>query len=79
MHHLQAALIKAEEEIAQLRDQVFQLQTQANELFESNFSQGMLHMISPYDAHGPGSFQRVEMSVTFVGTSPIRRDLHRRP
>jgi hypothetical protein len=42
VHHLQAALIKAEEEVAQLRDQVFQLQTQANELFESNFSQGML-------------------------------------
>jgi hypothetical protein len=40
--HLQAALSKAEEEVAQLRDQVFQLQTQANKLFESKFSQGML-------------------------------------
>jgi hypothetical protein len=42
VHHLQAALFKAEEEVAQLRDQVSQLQTQANKLFESNFSQGML-------------------------------------
>jgi hypothetical protein len=44
VHHLQSALFKAEEEVAQLRDQVFQLQTQANKLFdfESNFSQGML-------------------------------------
>lgn len=41
MHHLQAALSKAEEEVAQLRDQVFQLQTQAIELFESNQSPGM--------------------------------------
>ncbi|KAN0118483.1 hypothetical protein V8E52_005213 [Russula decolorans] len=37
--HLHATLLKAEEEVAQLRDQVFQLQTQANKLFESNFSQ----------------------------------------
>jgi hypothetical protein len=42
VHHLQAALFKAEDEVAQLRDQVSQLQTQANQLFESNFSQGML-------------------------------------
>lgn len=42
MHHLQADLFKASEEVAQLRDQVFQLQTQANKLFESDFSQGML-------------------------------------
>lgn len=42
MDHLQASLFKAEEEVAQLRDQVFQLQTQANKLFDSNFSQGML-------------------------------------
>lgn len=40
--HLETALFKAEEEVVQLRDQVFQLQTQANKLFESNFSQGML-------------------------------------
>jgi hypothetical protein len=40
--HLQAALFKAEEEVAQLRDQVFQLQTQADKLFESDFSQGIL-------------------------------------
>ncbi|KAI0272888.1 hypothetical protein BGY98DRAFT_1099725 [Russula aff. rugulosa BPL654] len=39
VHHLQAALFKAEEEVAQLRDHVSQLQTQANKLFESNFSQ----------------------------------------
>lgn len=49
--HLQAALFKAEQEVGQLRDQVFQLQSQADKLFESNSSQGML---SPYDAHGPG-------------------------
>jgi len=36
VHHLQAALSKAEEEVAQLRDQLSQLQTQANELFESD-------------------------------------------
>ena len=42
MHHLQAALFKAEEEVAQLRGQVSQLQTQANKLFESNSPQGML-------------------------------------
>ncbi len=42
MHHLQAALSKAEEEVAQLRDQVFQLQPQADKLFESDSSQGML-------------------------------------
>jgi hypothetical protein len=41
VHQLQVALSKAEEEVAQLRDQVFQLQTQAIKLFESNPSQGM--------------------------------------
>ncbi len=47
MHHLQAALSKAEEEVAQLRDQLSQLQTQANKLFESSPPQGMLsHHIS---------------------------------
>ena len=53
MHHLQAALSKAEEEVARLRDQLSQLQTQANKLFESNPSRGMrvcVHVISPYDA-----------------------------
>ena len=45
MHHLQVALFKAEEEVAQLRDQVFQLQTQANKLFETDFSQGMLSYV----------------------------------
>lgn len=51
MDHLQAALFKAEEEVGQLRDQVFHLQTQADKLFKLNSSEGML---SPYDAHGPG-------------------------
>lgn len=53
VHHLQAALIKAKEEVTQLRDQVIQLQTQANDLFESSPSPGMrvcFHMISPYDS-----------------------------
>lgn len=51
MHHLQAALLKAEEEVAQLRVQVFQLQTQANKLFESS-----LGVISLHESYGPASF-----------------------
>ncbi|KAF8495682.1 hypothetical protein F5888DRAFT_533368 [Russula emetica] len=69
--HLQAALSKAEEEVAQLRDQVFQLQTQANKLFESNFSQESQDVsdIRGYLANTPRSAQAALNNVQEVSSS----------
>jgi len=80
--HLQAALSKAEEEVAQLRDQVFQLQTQANKLFESNFSQESqdVNDIRGYLANTPRSAQAALNNVQeafATGSSMDRSDLER--
>lgn len=83
VHHLQAALCKAEEEVAQLRDQVSQLQTQAGELFESDFLQGSRDAsdIRGYLTNTPRSAQAAQSNVqeafamgSSADSAPTKRD-----